>query len=34
MAEAKLPDLNTDDLDQAVKIVSGTVRSMGLEIKD
>lgn len=34
VAEAKLPDLNTDDLDQAVKIVSGTARSMGLEIKD
>lgn len=34
MAEAKLPDLNTDDLDQAVKIVSDAARSMGLEVKD
>ncbi|MGI5268800.1 50S ribosomal protein L11 [Nonomuraea sp. CA-218870] len=34
VAEAKLPDLNTDDLDQAVKIVAGTARSMGLQIKD
>lgn len=34
MAEAKLPDLNTDGLDQAAKIVSGTARSMGLEVKD
>lgn len=34
VAAAKLPDLNTADLDQAVKIVAGTARSMGLTIVD
>ncbi|NRQ39614.1 50S ribosomal protein L11 [Nonomuraea sp. NN258] len=34
VAAAKLPDLNTGDLDQAVKIVAGTARSMGLTIVD
>ena len=34
IARIKLPDLNTDDLDQAVKIIEGTARQMGLEIKD
>lgn len=33
IAKTKLPDLNTDDLNQAVKIVAGSARSMGLEIK-
>jgi large subunit ribosomal protein L11 len=33
IAKIKLPDLNTDDLDQAVRIVAGSARSMGLEIK-
>ncbi|MBU0978255.1 MAG: 50S ribosomal protein L11 [Patescibacteria group bacterium] len=33
IAEKKLPDLNTTDLDQAIKIVSGTARSMGVTIK-
>lgn len=33
IAKTKLPDLNTDDIQQAVKIVSGSARSMGLEIK-
>jgi large subunit ribosomal protein L11 len=32
VAEAKLPDLNTTDLDQAMKIVAGTARSMGLKV--
>jgi large subunit ribosomal protein L11 len=32
IAETKLPDLNTDDLDKAVAIVMGTARSMGIEI--
>ena len=32
IAEVKLPDLNTKDLDQAVKIVQGTARSMGVEV--
>jgi large subunit ribosomal protein L11 len=32
IAEVKLPDLNTDDIDQAMKIVAGTARSMGIEV--
>ncbi len=30
----KNPDLNSYETDQAVKIISGTARSMGLEFKD
>ncbi len=33
IAEKKMPDLNTDDVDQAMKIVAGTARQMGVEIK-
>lgn len=32
IAKQKLPDLNTDDIDQACKIIEGTARSMGIEI--
>jgi len=32
IAKAKMPDLNTNDLNAAKKIVSGTARSMGIEI--
>lgn len=32
IAEEKLPDLNTNDVDQAVKIVAGTAASMGVEV--
>ncbi|MBI3076565.1 MAG: 50S ribosomal protein L11 [Deltaproteobacteria bacterium] len=32
IAQIKLPDLNTPDLEQAMKIVEGTARSMGLEV--
>ncbi|WP_424535979.1 50S ribosomal protein L11 [Sphaerisporangium viridialbum] len=34
VARTKLPDLNTTDLDQAEKIIAGTARSMGLQIKE
>ena len=34
IAEIKLPDLNTDDLEKAMKIIEGTARNMGLEIVD
>jgi len=34
IAEKKMPDLNTDDVEQAMKIVGGSARSMGIEIKD
>ena len=33
IAEQKLPDLNANDLEAAEKIVAGTARSMGVEIK-
>ena len=34
IAETKLPDLNTKDLDAAIRIVEGTAKSMGVEIAD
>ena len=34
VAEIKMPDLNTTDIDQAILVVSGTARSMGIEISD
>ena len=33
IAKIKMPDLNTNDLDQAVQVVAGTARSMGVEIE-
>jgi large subunit ribosomal protein L11 len=33
IAEAKLQDLNAHDVDQAAKIIAGTARSMGVEVK-
>lgn len=33
IAQTKLPDLNTDNIEGAKKIVAGTARSMGVEIK-
>ncbi|MSQ42088.1 MAG: 50S ribosomal protein L11 [Dehalococcoidia bacterium] len=32
IALTKLPDLNTNDIEQAVKIIEGTARSMGIEV--
>jgi large subunit ribosomal protein L11 len=34
IAEQKLPDLNTTDLDAAMRIIAGTSRSMGVSITD
>lgn len=34
IAHRKLPDLNAYSLDEAVKIIKGTARSMGIEITD
>lgn len=34
IAKIKLPDLNCDTLEAAVKTVAGTARNMGLEIED
>jgi large subunit ribosomal protein L11 len=32
IAQKKLQDLNANDVDQAVKIIEGTARSMGVEV--
>ena len=33
IAETKMVDLNTQDMDSAVKMLAGTARSMGIEVK-
>ena len=33
IAQKKLPDLNTTDIDQAAKIIEGTAKGLGLEVK-
>ena len=32
IAELKMPDLNANDIDAAVKIIAGTARSMGVTV--
>ena len=32
IAERKLPDLNANDVDAAIKVVAGTARSMGVKV--
>jgi large subunit ribosomal protein L11 len=34
IAELKMPDLNANDVDNAINIIAGTARSMGLEIAE
>ena len=34
IAEMKMDDLNANDINAAIKIISGTARSMGIEIKE
>ncbi len=34
IAELKMPDLNANDLEAAMRIIEGTARSMGIEIED
>jgi large subunit ribosomal protein L11 len=34
IAEKKMPDLNTKDVEQAMKIVEGSARSIGIEITE
>src|ERR671913_174561 len=34
IAEQKMPDLNANDVDQAAKIIEGTARSMGVEVRE
>ncbi len=33
IAEKKMPDLNTDDIEMASKTIKGTARSLGVEVK-
>ena len=33
IAKKKMPDLNTDDIEQAMKIIEGTARNMGITIE-
>jgi large subunit ribosomal protein L11 len=33
IAQTKMPDLNANDVDAAMKIVAGTARSMGVEVE-
>ncbi len=33
IAETKMPDLNANDIDHAIKIVAGTARSMGIQVE-
>jgi large subunit ribosomal protein L11 len=33
IAETKLEDLNARDVDQAMKVIAGTARSMGVEVE-
>ena len=34
IAQRKMPDLNTQDLEAAIKMVAGTARSMGIEVEE
>ena len=33
IAEMKMQDLNCNDMDAAIKVISGTARSMGIEVQ-
>jgi large subunit ribosomal protein L11 len=33
IAETKMPDLNANDVEAAMKVVAGTARSMGVEVQ-
>lgn len=34
IAEKKMPDINTTDIESAMRLVEGTARQMGIEVKD
>ncbi|HEX2194373.1 MAG TPA: 50S ribosomal protein L11, partial [Candidatus Limnocylindria bacterium] len=34
IAETKMADLNANSVEQAMRIVAGTARSMGIEVRD
>jgi large subunit ribosomal protein L11 len=33
IAELKMPDLNANDIDGAMRIIEGTARSMGIDVE-
>ena len=33
IAETKMPDLNANDVEQAMQVIAGTARSMGVEVQ-
>jgi large subunit ribosomal protein L11 len=33
IAQTKIPDLNTDNIEDAIKIIEGTARNMGIEVE-
>jgi len=33
VAERKMPDLNTNDVEQAMKVIAGTAKNMGVEVE-
>ncbi|MEK9561491.1 MAG: 50S ribosomal protein L11, partial [Pelagibacteraceae bacterium] len=34
IAEAKMTDLNAFDIEEAIKIIAGSARSMGIQVKE
>lgn len=34
IAELKMPDLNAHDIEEAISMIAGTARSMGIEVKE
>ncbi|MCL2503212.1 MAG: 50S ribosomal protein L11, partial [Coriobacteriia bacterium] len=34
IAETKMPDLNANDVEAAMKVIAGTARSMGIEVAE
>ena len=34
IAERKMPDLNTDDIEAAMRMIAGTAKNMGIEVVD
>lgn len=34
IAEKKMPDLNTTDIEQAMKVIAGTAKNMGIDVKE
>lgn len=34
IAQTKMPDLNTTDIEMAMRVIAGTAKNMGIEVKD